>query len=340
MSKESLSRSKTGATGGGRRAPSTGTELVKGNHAETEKKPEPEVVRFNWNEVDEVKGLYCDPENSRRKIPQIVAKFPQKVIVTIYGSHFDKKSDRKITHLVHKNRDVSLEPYLSNEEQYAWKSYSPPATHPSPLWARLISWDKLAFFSNDSGTWSLVRGEGQKMRGDVYKRALQRSKTGSFKPQDADITCAFRFIRNLVKIDLEPDSLSLVRLRRISTMQHGLWNGLLPALMKGKFTEIEAAFKFAREVEEKRIKEKLFKGHFTLEEHFPTAIQPYEIALKECVAMRLEQGKAPIPSVNELLDHCSKKDFTGSLDPTIFRDALRDVGLSWLKENRKPSKRK
>jgi hypothetical protein len=123
-------------------------------------------------------------------------------------------------------------------------------------------------------------------------------------------------------------------------MQHGLWNGLLPALMKGKFTEIEAAFKFAREVEEKRIKEKLFKGHFTLEEHFPTAIQPYEIALKECVAMRVEQGKAPIPSVNELLDHCSKKDFTGSLEPTSFRDALRDVGLSWLKENRKPIKRK
>ena len=178
------------------------------------------------------------------------------------------------------------------------------------------------------------------MRGDVYKRALQRSKTGSFKSQDADITCAFRFIGNLVKIDLKPDSLSLDRLRRISTMQHGLWNGLLPALMKGKFTEIEAAFKFAREVEEKRIKEKLFKGHFTLEEHFPTAIHPYEIALKECVAMRLEQGKAPIPSVNELLDHCSKKDFTGSLDPVSFRAALKDVGLSWLKENRTPSKRK
>jgi hypothetical protein len=340
MSKESLTRSKTGGTGGGRRAPSAGTKPVKGNPAELEKKSEPEVVRFNWSEVDEDKSLYEDPENHRRKIPLIVAKFPQKVIVSIYGSHFDKKSDRKTTHLVHKNRDVLLEPYRPDEAQYSWKSHSPLTAHPAPLWASLISWDKLTFFSNDSGTWSLVRGDGQKMRGDVYKRALQRSKTGSFKPQDADITCAFRFIGNLVKIDLKPDSLSLDRLRRISTMQHGLWNGLLPALMKGKFTEIEAAFRFAREVEEKRIKEKLFKGHFTLEEHFPTAIHPYEIALKECVAMLLEEDKAPIPSVTELLDHCSKKDFTGSLDPKSFRDALCDVGLSWLKENRKLSKRK
>jgi hypothetical protein len=120
MSKESLSRSKTGATGGGRRAPSAGTKPVKGNPSEFEKKPKPkvvrsmepqlDVVRFNLEEVVETKDYYHATEVRRRKIPLIVAKFPQDVDVTIYGSHLESESDIQISHLVHKSKPLGLLP--------------------------------------------------------------------------------------------------------------------------------------------------------------------------------------------------------------------------------------
>jgi hypothetical protein len=325
MSKESLSRSKTGGTGGGRRAPSAGTKPVKGNPAELEKKPETEVVRFNWSDVDSQKTT-CS--NRRRKIPQVIAQFPKGVEVTIFGSHCKRKKDFEVTHLIHKSRDVSLMPYLPWEPEYEWKSYSPLTPHSPP------KWDFMILFS---GTWDLSYSSARKFTGKIYRDAIQRSEKGNWVLPDEELIAAFKFLRQLARCTLDPKPLehtwTLEKLRRYDFLQGGLWNGLLPALMKGRFSEIERTFEFARGVESRRGTEE----YFHIEDQFPFAVTPYQKGLiGVCKEMR-DQTKATPPSVSELFEFMNKNDLLGpnSMSDAKFRENLEKLGLEWLIESRK-----
>ena len=323
MSKESLSRSKTGATGGGRRAPSAGTKPVKGNPSEFEKKPEPEVVRFNWSDVDSQNTICSD---RRRKIPQVIAQFPKGVEVTIFGSHCKRKKDFEVTHLIHKSRDVSLMPYLPWEPEYEWKSYSPLTHHSPPKWHAMI------FFS---GTWEVRYSRCQKNKGRIYRDALQRSESGAWISRDEEIVKAFDFLRTLVRCNLTAieGRLTLAELQKYDFLQSGLWEGLLPALLKGRFAEIENAWAFARQVESERV----IKDRFAVENQFPFAVTPYQKGLiGVCKEMR-DQIKATPPSVSELFEFMNKNDLLGpnSMSDAKFRENLKKLGLEWLIESRK-----
>jgi hypothetical protein len=323
MSKESLSRSKTGATGGGRRAPSAGTKPVKGNPAELEKKPEPEVVRFNWSDVNSQNTICSD---RRRKIPQVIAQFPKGVEVTVFGSHCKRKKDFDVTHLIHKSRDVSLMPYLPWEPEYEWKSYSPLTHHSLPKWHAMI------FFS---GTWEVRYSRSQKNKGRIYRDALQRSESGAWISRDEEIVKAFDFLRTLVRCNLTAikGRLTLAELQKYDFLQSGLWEGLLPALLKGRFAEIENAWAFARQVESERV----IKDRFAVENQFPFAVTPYQKGLiGVCKEMR-DQTKATPPSVSELFEFMNKNDLLGpnSMSDAKFRENLKKLGLEWLIESRK-----
>jgi len=323
MSKESLSRSKMGATGGGRRAPSEGTKPVKGNPAELEKKPEPEVVRFNWSDVDSQNTICSD---RRRKIPQVIAQFPKGVEVTIFGSHCKRKKDFDVTHLIHKSRDVDLRPYLPWEPEYEWKSYAPLTHHSLPKWHAMI------FFS---GTWEVRYSRSQKNKGRIYRDALQRSESGAWISRDEEITEAFDFLRTLVRCNLTAikGRLTLAELQKYDFLQSGLWEGLLPALLKGRFAEIENAWAFARKVESERV----IKDRFAVENQFPFAITPYHKGLiGVCKEMR-DQTKATPPSVGELFEFMNKNDLLGpnSVSDAKFRKNLRKLRLEWLIESHK-----
>lgn len=324
-SKESLSPSKAGATGGGRRAPSTRTEPVRRNPAEPEKKPESEVLRFNWSDVDSQNTICSD---RRRKIPQVIAQFPKGVEVTIFGSHCKRKKDFDVTHLIHKSRDVDLRPYLPWEPEYEWKSYSPLTPHSPP------KWDFMILFS---GTWDLSYSSARKFTGKIYRDAIQRSEKGNWVLPDEELIAAFKFLRQLARCTLDPKPLehtwTLEKLRRYDFLQGGLWNGLLPALMKGRFSEIERTFEFARGVESRRGTEESFH----IEDQFPFAVTPYHKGLiGVCREMR-DQTKATPPSVGEVFEFMNKNDLLGpnSVSDAKFRKNLRKLRLEWLIESQK-----
>ena len=250
MSKESLSRSKAGATGGGRRAPSTGTELVKGNHAETEKKPEPEVVRFNWNEVVETKDYYHATEVRRRKIPLIVAKFPQDVDVTIYGSHLESESDLQISHLVHKSKPLGLLPQDNSlVVSFALKKLLCAKTG--------MNWRHFALVDMVQGNscWSVVLGRNQRFKGPARSKIFQRAK-------DLDTERLVETAKHIILYGPE-------NFKETSILHGGLFDVLIPALYNGQYNTVKAAFELAQEqIEEFEVRERLLQkadqkaGHF------------------------------------------------------------------------------
>jgi hypothetical protein len=281
-----------------------------------------EEIRFNWNEVTvDKKRFFIDPENPRRKIPCIIARFPQDLTVTIFGSHYRTKKDRAMTHLMHKSRDADLRPYMPHEtEGYLYKSYSPLTPFPAPAWSSMI------FFL---GRWRVSYHRAQKLKGKFYKDALQRSHSGSWVELDPEIARAFDFAMLLM-----PPSMDLDQIEKYDLLHGGLWDGLLPALLNGKFSEVEAAFNLAREVKKK----KFGAERFVLEEHFPYAVTPFAKGLKEASAQREKQGKFGPPSAMELMDYMNDHGLLKeSVDPSGFRKALDKVGLGWLKESRKKS---
>lgn len=287
------------------------------------KRSAPEVVRFNWDEVVSQSTFCCD---RRRKIPQIIAKFPQGVVLTIYGSHCKTKRDWEVSHLIHKSRDVSLEPFFPWEPGYTYKSYEPLTAHRHPRWESMISF---------SGTWDVRPSSSQKFKGHLYRDALQRSDSGSWVAPDEEMIQAFEFFRHLVRCNLTVirGRMTLADLRKTDFLQDGLWEGLLPALMKGKFSEAENAFNFAREVESARVHE----DRFFVEDHFPFAITPYRRGLVGLCCKREKLKKTNPPSVNELFDYMEVKGLFGteSMESKNFRKNLTKVGLAWLVESRK-----
>lgn len=289
------------------------------------KKPEPEVVRFNWNKVHSKNAICSD---RRRKIPRITAQFPEGVEVTIFGSHCERKKDLEVTHLIHKSRDADLRPYLPWEPEYEWKSYSPLTPHSSP------KWDSMILFS---GTWDVSYSRTKKFRGQIYKGAIQRCEKGTWVPSSNEMVAAFGFLRHLARCTLDPKPLehswTLEKLRRCDFLQGGLWNGLLPALMKGRFSEIEGALAFARQVESKRGS----KEFFSIEDQFPFAVTPYHKGLIGVCKERRDQTKATPPSVGELFDFMNKNDLLGpsSVSDAKFRENLKKLGLGWLIQSHK-----
>lgn len=323
--KKSLLRSNSdGTRGAGRAAPYSGA-VKTGIPVEPEKKPEPEVLRFNWSEVDSQNTTCPD---RRRKIPQVIAQFPKGVEVTIFGSHCKRKKDFEVTHLIHKSRDVDLRPYLPWEPEYEWKSYSPLTPHSSP------KWDFMILFS---GTWDVSYSSARKFTGKIYRDAIHRSEKGNWVLPDEELIAAFKFLRQLARCTLDPKPLehtwTLEKLRRYDFLQGGLWNGLFPALMKGRFSEIERAFEFARGVESRRGT----KEYFHIEDQFSFAVTPYHKGLNGvCKEMR-DQIKATPPSVGELFEFMDKNDLLGpsSVSDAKFRKNLKKLGLEWLIESRK-----
>lgn len=289
--------------------------------AQPDNKPEVEELRFNWNEiVADEKAFFIDPKKRRRKIPCIIAKFPQDLTVTIFGSRFRTKIDRKTSHLVHKSRNVVLRPY-----QF-WEAGYNPGTPPD-FFQKIPRWGTMVF---TSGKWAVVPGDEQKFKGQIYKETLQRKSTGAWGKRDPEIINAVSFAIRLFAAGEE-----FHVFQKHEYLQFGLWDGLLPALMKGKFSQVEAAFKFAQEVCDKRKAAERFR----MEDAFPTALRPYEIALVELAAEREACGLPGPPSAGELFDFIfiklSEPEDDGS--ETNFRKMLDGVGLGWLKESRKKS---
>jgi hypothetical protein len=144
---------------------------------------------------------------------------------------------------------------------------------------------------------------------------------------DPEIARTFEFAKQLM-----PPSMGLDQIQKYDFLHHDLWNGLLPALLNGKFSEVEAAFNLAREVKKK----KFGAERFVLEEHFPYAVTPFAKGLKEASAQREKQGKFGPPSAMELMDYMNDHGLLKeSVDPSGFRKTLDKVGLGWLKESRK-----
>jgi hypothetical protein len=323
--KKSLSSSKPDGSGGAGGTSPFVRLLKNGRPPENDKSPQLEVLRFNWSEVDSQNTICSD---RRRRIPQIIAQFPNGVEVTIFGSHYKTKKDFEVTHLIHKSRDVSLKPYLPWEPGYKWKSEYPHTPHSPPKWEFMVLF---------SGTWDVSYSTARKFTGQIYKDALQRSEKGTWVLPDGELIAAFKFLRQLAQCTMDPKPLehswTLERLRGYDFLQNGLWNGLLPALMKGRFSEIERAFEFARDVESKRGSEEFF----LIEDHFPFAVTPYKKGLAGvCKEMR-NQTKPTPPSVDELLEFMDKNDLLGprSVSGTKFRENLKKLGLGWLIESRK-----
>jgi hypothetical protein len=217
-------------------------------------------------------------------------------------------------------------PYLPWEPEYEWKSYSPLTHHSLPKWHAMI------FFS---GTWEVRYSRSQKNKGRIYRDALQRSESGAWISRDEEIVKAFDFLRTLVRCNLTAikGRLTLAELQKYDFLQSGLWEGLLPALLKGRFAEIENAWAFARQVESERV----IKDRFAVENQFPFAVTPYQKGLiGVCKEMR-DQTKATPPSVSELFEFMNKNDLLGpnSMSDAKFRENLKKLGLEWLIESRK-----
>jgi hypothetical protein len=322
MNKESLSSSKPDGTRGAGWASPSAHSVKNGTPAEIDKKPEPEVLRFNWCDVVSKKTFCYD---RRRRVRQIIAQFPKGVEVTIYGSHCKSKKDFEVSHLIHKSRDVFLEPFLPWECEYAWKSKSTFTPHCTPKWGSLV------FFS---GTWNVCPSSSQIFKGQIYRDALQRSGSGCWFPRDDEMIKATAFFRHLARCNLTAirERIKLADLRNFDFLQGGLWDGLLPALMKGRFSEAEKAFKFALEIETARGLEE----PFFVEDHFPFSITPYQKALLDLCKKREEEKKTNLPSVKELFNHMDG-GFLGrdSIEIKNFRKNLWGVGLRWLIESHK-----
>jgi hypothetical protein len=228
MSKESLSRSKTGGTGGGRRAPSAGTEPIRRNPADPEKMPTSEVVRFNLEEVVETKDYHHTAEVRRRKIPRIVVNFPQKVVVTIYGSHLESESDLQISHLVHKNKAVNIRhndtsTLISAGIHWLFRSDTG------------INWRDCAIINmvQGDGCWSVVLGRNQRFKGPARSKKFQRAK-------DLDI-------EGLVESAKQILWLGPKEFKDTSILHGRLFDVLIPALYNGHFNTVKAAFELAQE---------------------------------------------------------------------------------------------
>jgi hypothetical protein len=260
MSKESLSPSKTGGTGGRWRAPSAGTEPVKGNPADPEKKPKPKVVRstgpeldivrFNLDEAVETKDYYRHPENSRRKIPQIVVNFPQEMVVTIYGSHLESESDLQISHLVHKSKPLGLLPQDNSlVASFAVKKLFRANTG--------MNWRHFALINMVQGNscWSVVLGRNQRFKGAARSKIFQRAK-------DADTE---RLVETAKHIILDgPENFE-----KTSILHGGLFDVLIPALYKGHYNTVKAAFELARkQIKEFELREKLLQKADQQADHF------------------------------------------------------------------------
>lgn len=258
--KESLSPSKAAATGGGRRAPSTGTKPVKENSAEFEKKlkpkvvrsmePQLDVVRFNLEEVVETKDYYHATEVRRRKIPLIVAKFPQDVDVTIYGSHLESESDLQISHLVHKSKPLGLLPRDNSlVVSFALKKLLCAKTG--------MNWRHFALVDMVQGNscWSVVLGRNQRFKGPARSKIFQRAK-------DLDTERLVETAKHIILYGPE-------NFKETSILHGGLFDVLIPALYNGQYNTVKAAFELAQEqIEEFEVRERLLQkadqkaGHF------------------------------------------------------------------------------
>jgi hypothetical protein len=226
--KESTSPSKAGATGGGWRAPFTGTEPVRRNPAEPEKIPTSEVVSFNWDEVDEAEDYYREPENRRPKIPRIVVKFPQEVVVTIYGSHLESESDLQISHLVHKNKAARI-------RHNDMATLISAGIHCSFRSDTGINWRDCAIINmvQGDGCWSVVLGRNQRFKGPARSKKFQRA-------QDLDI-------EGLVESAKQILWLGPKEFKDTSILHGRLFDVLIPALYNGRFNTVKAAFELAQE---------------------------------------------------------------------------------------------
>ena len=248
--KESLSPSKAGATGGGRRKPSTGTEPVRRNPAEPEKMPTSEVISFNWDDVDEAEDYYREPENRRPKIPQIVVNFPQEVVVTIYGSHLESESDLQISHLVHRNKAVNIRhndtsTLISAGIHWLFRSDTG------------INWRDCAIINMVQGNscWSVVLGRNQRFKGPARSKIFQRAK-------DLDTERLVETAKHIILYGPE-------NFKETSILHGGLFDVLIPALYNGQYNTVKAAFELAQEqIEEFEVRERLLQkadqkaGHF------------------------------------------------------------------------------
>jgi hypothetical protein len=137
--------------------------------------PQLDVVRFNLEEVVETKDYYHATEVHRRKIPLIVAKFTQDVVVTIYGSHLESESDLQISHLVHKSKPVGLLPHDNSlVASFAVKKLLRAKTG--------MNWRDFALIDMVRGKscWSVILGQNQRFKGPARSKIFQQAKDGFF----------------------------------------------------------------------------------------------------------------------------------------------------------------
>ena len=164
------------------------------------------------------------------------------------------------------------------------------------------------------------------MNGEVFKDKIQRSAEGTWGSFDPEVARALGFVRKLI-------GLGVKKLRPHSFLHAGLWDGLLPALAKGKFKEIESVFKFARKIELKKESD----VPFVLDEHFPATIFKFERLLIAASLKREKQHKIGPPSASELMGYVGPQGLC--LGDSEFREGLKSVELGWLLEPRRTRKK-
>jgi hypothetical protein len=108
------------------------------------------AIPFRWEDVRWEKDFYY---GEKRNIPCLKVDIPPDVTVTIYGSHLESAADFKLTHLLHKSRDVEL---FVNE---------PPGSDNFPRW--FVHLDQIL------GFWHLIAGEGVYLKGAPSQTVFQ-----------------------------------------------------------------------------------------------------------------------------------------------------------------------
>lgn len=181
-------------------------QLAKGGElfpAQEEEAPDCESISFRWQEVKWRKDYY---KGERRNIPCIVVDITPDLTVTIYGSHLNKTSDYRLTHLMHKSRPVDL----------ALVDFHPELE--APPWA--------GFLDLTWGCWSLIEGGGVTLRGSASKGVFQGVM------DDNDLIPLISLVNMIKKGNWESHKWRSFIVERINKI-------LLPAIRDNNFKKID-----------------------------------------------------------------------------------------------------